>query len=351
MYLKDLHAFRGFAIFNIVMAHTGGVLIVFQYFMMGKVKTPAWENSVGVSEMLFHDSTLYFSLISGLLFSAVLAKKGWNTFFKSKLLYVILPYIVMSLLFTVITYSLREQSLLVYPFDSFAEFLSTLGNNIVDGTAYSQFWYIPTLAALYLLTPLVWYLAQKNQWFLLALGVLPFFLARTATDLSPQTVGYFLGAYSVGVWLGMNYQQSISLLKKWRYLFAGMALVVSVVLFFLARKSDPLSPLGLLMESLFYVQKMSIAALVLVLFNYYQDRIPKIVNLLADYAFPIYFIHFFFVAVFSVNIFKVFTPMLSGPMNFALDIVSVVFVMTGSILFAFIIKKLFGRYSRSIIGA
>ena len=53
-----------------------------------------------VIETLFHDSTVYFALISGLLFSLVLQSRGWPAFWSNKLVNVISPYVVMTLLFT-----------------------------------------------------------------------------------------------------------------------------------------------------------------------------------------------------------------------------------------------------------
>ena len=96
-FIRPLHAFRGFAILNIVAVHAwSGQLSCIRDA----------EPSIGVSlldavnETLFHDSTLYFALISGLLFSLVLQPRGWTAFFKSKLHHVIAPYIVMTMAFT-----------------------------------------------------------------------------------------------------------------------------------------------------------------------------------------------------------------------------------------------------------
>lgn len=90
-FVNSIHAFRGFAIINIVAIHA----IEFIFFFAGTAQSPqkpdltlfAWTESI-----LFHDATLYFTFISGILFSLVLAERGYARFFKSKLSYVILPY-------------------------------------------------------------------------------------------------------------------------------------------------------------------------------------------------------------------------------------------------------------------
>ena len=68
---QPLHAFRGFAILNIVVIHAFG----FVFYLAESMQNPAesaltvldWVNSI-----LFHDATLYFAFISGILFSMVL---------------------------------------------------------------------------------------------------------------------------------------------------------------------------------------------------------------------------------------------------------------------------------------
>lgn len=351
MFLKDLHGFRGFAIINIVLAHTGSMIIFSEYFMLDKARPPAWENSFAMNSMLFHDSTLYFALISGLLFSVVLARKGWSAFYTSKLRNVISPYIVMSAIFTVIVYQRSEEQHGIAPFESFHDFIATLGENILHGTASFQYWYIPTLSILFLLTPLVWSLCRRAPWLVWMLGLLPLAVARTDIDLTPQTIIYFLGAYSIGIVFGMNYQRNIDVLKKWWFIFAIIALVTSIYLYFPLRKAEPFTPLGLLIESLFYLQKLSIAALVLALLNQYKGRIPGFLSLLGTYAFPIYFLHIVFTNIYTAHIIEVFPPPFSGPMVVALDIVSIIFVLSVTLGVSMLIKKLFGRYSRSIIGA
>lgn len=102
-FLGYLHTFRGFAIINIVFIHcvVAAFLAVDQ---MDVHPIPIWN------ELLFHDSTLYFSFISGLLFTAILQKRGYNKFYLSKARNVILPYAFLTLLITVLKFLTPEQS-------------------------------------------------------------------------------------------------------------------------------------------------------------------------------------------------------------------------------------------------
>ncbi len=85
-FFQHLHAFRGFAIICIVLGHC---LAGVAFFSGGKSvnSTALWFNSI--AETLGRGGTIYFALISGLLFSLVLSNKGWSHFFKSKVLNVL----------------------------------------------------------------------------------------------------------------------------------------------------------------------------------------------------------------------------------------------------------------------
>lgn len=88
-YLGYIHSFRGFALLNVVAVHALSLAIIIP---SNWVSDPTAPLTV-LSETLFHDSTIYFALISGLLFSAILRLRGYQDFYPSKAMYVLLPYI------------------------------------------------------------------------------------------------------------------------------------------------------------------------------------------------------------------------------------------------------------------
>jgi surface polysaccharide O-acyltransferase-like enzyme len=94
---QPLHAFRAFAIVNIVAVHALAI-VQFPYPTPEAFSAYAWLRAL--NETAFHDSTIYFTLISGILFSQVLAERGWRVFFRSKVANVLLPYAVVTLLMT-----------------------------------------------------------------------------------------------------------------------------------------------------------------------------------------------------------------------------------------------------------
>ena len=114
-----------------------------------------------VSEIFYHDSTLYFAIISGLLFTRVLEPKGYFKFYTSKVKNILLPYLFFTLLLTFIAIRFHDarsfQDGLVYYF-------SKVLRNLIYGKANFALWYIPVLIVLYLATPVLHSLQKTNKW-------------------------------------------------------------------------------------------------------------------------------------------------------------------------------------------
>ena len=86
-FLSEIHAFRGLAILAIVGAHTWSFLIFWTGALDDALKPVFW-----LTESLFHGSTLYFAIISGILFQKILINKSWQSFYQSKLTNVVLLF-------------------------------------------------------------------------------------------------------------------------------------------------------------------------------------------------------------------------------------------------------------------
>ena len=298
-----------------------------------------------ISEVLFHDSTIYFSMISGLLYTSVLKGRGYQKFYKSKLKNVVAPYLFFTLLFSLLTREFQPQP-------SLEAYGSAIVSNFFLGQAQSIYWYIPVLFVLYLLTPLLDYLLKTrsvNKLFYLVL-LLPFFFSRTAVDLSFQTLIYFVGSYALGMWLGENLEEYLDYFKNKSKLLLGIALSTSIALVVCYLNGiDYVWKIDVL-ESLYYPQKVAITLLVL---NWYRQKSeqPGRLAKFADDSFAIYFIHFFFIAVISFSLIHGVLPF-GPPLNFL--VASVVALIIGLLLslgFIKLFQKILGKYSRMIIGS
>ena len=345
-YLAYLHGFRGIAILSIIGAHAWSVLGSFG----AQQNNPDYIWLYSVTETLFHGATLFFALISGLLYSRVLSGKSWGTFFRNKGANVILPYALLTILLT----SLAWPGYLEYGKANGITFFypEELSKNLVFGQVQTHLWYIPVLAVLFLCTPVLDRLRKPGNGIgLLLLALMPLVVSRTPFPqlISWQSIAFFLGAYAFGMYLGDRLDAMLAFVK--RHLPALLVLLVAftVVNFLLFRWEYVATGFTSLHQSVVYSQKMLAALVILYALHAHEAKLPKALMTLGTYAFSLYFLHFTFVWLLSEAFVKhvpdagILAITLAG---FAIYVLCIVC----SLLLSILIRKLLGRYSRYLIG-
>ncbi|HWS40117.1 MAG TPA: acyltransferase [Arenimonas sp.] len=346
-YLAYLHSFRGVAILSIIGAHAWSVL----GFLSGaQEKNPDYIWLYASTETLFHGSTLFFALISGILFTRVLRNKSWKTFYLGKFKNVFSPYLFICLLLT----ALYWPEYLAYGKANGINFFfpEELAKNIVSGQAQTHLWYIPVLFMLFLLTPVVNALLKPGKGVaVILLALLPLLVSRSTYPdlLSLKTFVFFLGAYSFGIYLGERLEPMLAFIQR-HLASIWLMFVASTLANFLLFFWDYV-PTGFtsLHQSVVYTQKMLMALLLLYGLHAYDARLPKILNVLGTYAFSLYFLHFSFVWMLSEAFVKHF-PAAGIPELFVAGLLIYVLSITLCLLLSKGLRKLFGKYSRMLIG-
>lgn len=211
-YLGYIHSFRGFAILNVVAVHALALAVIIPRNWASDPTRPLTV----ISETLFHDSTVYFALISGLLFSSILRARGFASFCRSKALYVLLPYIVCTLVFSLMRWDQTGNGVLAWP-TGWSDYLQSVLPNLVHGEAQFTYWYIPVLLTLFAVTPLLSAMTTAKSvaalpaWALM-LAPLVFSRPEFADGVSQYGLGtllYFGGAYTVGIALGNQLETTL----------------------------------------------------------------------------------------------------------------------------------------------
>jgi probable poly-beta-1,6-N-acetyl-D-glucosamine export protein len=349
-FIAHLHAFRGIAIILIVAAHAWSLSI----FGTGQLDSTGLTWLFAASETLFHGSTLLFAIISGLLFSQVLHAQSWRRFYRSKVVNVVLPYCLMTLLITFYHWPQAN------PFAS-PDFGHQLISNLFYGKASIQYWYIPVLLVLFLLTPALSYLSARPKYLaiVLVIALSPLIITRSPFPdfLKPQTYGYFIGAYVLGLLMGQYYAQWQTWLARHSHscLLAFMAISTAIFLGYL--NGYQASGWFSLRESLFYAQKVLITGLVLLWLKRREDKdnqgdtpLDKGLTLLGNYAFAIYFLHLLFMAAFINLGHNLLAEQREASLLLGFGSLSLVLSILGSIMLSAVIKKLFKQHSRKLIG-
>ncbi|HSY61969.1 MAG TPA: acyltransferase [Cytophaga sp.] len=348
-FLSYLHSFRGFAIINIVAGHAVSAMYLAAYHKYN------WSDPILITnEIFFNHCTLYFTLISGLLFSSVLKEKSYNNFFTNKILYVFLPYLFFTLLYSVVKF---QRYNFIY-IDRIEHVFKNLPTNMVFGGANFVLWYIPVLFGLYILTPLFNFLLRHKKqtailiWLIILIPLVSSGMKfPTIYGLIIGKIIYFSGAYVLGMYWGANLEENINWLKDQLIYILVCAVVSTSVLYCLHYYDiDKMAEIHV-QDSVYYIQKICLAIIAIIFFKQSGNKQPTWLTKVAADSTPIYFIHgaivFSFASLFLFKMNDVYTTF-----NVFIGAIGLLFLTIAlSMLITFLIKKIFRKKSRMIIGA
>lgn len=337
-FLQHIHYFRGFAIINIVMIH-----LLFPYLgeHVKLFKTPGV-----IVDLLFLDSTLYFVLISGFLFSYLAHKIRVKSFYEVKIKNVVLPYIIITFLVT-----LFKNRSLVTGLD-IAELLEVFLKNVLLGSVLVPYWYIPFITIVFFVSP--FFLSIREHTFrnitLVAL-FLPLLGTRPGIVITPVHFIYYVPVYMLGMLIARNYEAVLDLVDRYKVLLYILILGSSLpAAYLLWLPEDSFAIQGNLIHSLFYMQKMSISLLLLRFLKQFDEKKINWLDYLAVYSFSIYFLH----TIVQYGVQKLMYYPVLRPY---IDQAPILYILFVGILILFItlfisigLKKILGKYSRMLIG-
>lgn len=346
-YLHELHAFRGFAILNIVGAHAWSFMI----FWTGDLANNGVDSLFWLTETIFHGSTLYFALISGLLFSKVLADRPWSSFFQSKFSNVVLPYVFMTACFTALYWQYVIQAPEIN--NTVLDYLQVVWGNLFNGKASVHFWYIPVLAVMFALTPLLVIIQKRSLVLTWLLILLPLVISRSPFPdfIKPQSFVYFIGAYLLGMHIGSHYERYKAWIAKHIVLLGVVAVFSSIALYSLYVFSYQPGGLFSIRQTLVYIQKLAISALLLYWFSKHAGNLPNWLNVLANYAFAIFFMHVVFIGYIIEAVREWAVTSRTPEVIATLGLINFTASIIASVIVASIVKVCLGRHSRKLIGA
>jgi surface polysaccharide O-acyltransferase-like enzyme len=315
-FLSNMNSLRGVAIFSIMTVHLW-------FVPQDSVETTSiYLKLISVTrEILFHDSTIFFIFISGFLFEYLSSRYSSQEYYKSKFKNILLPYLILSTGILIYNFLLKEVSF------TFSDLLNTL----TFGEAQFQYWYIPFICLVFLISPLL----------------LPMLGTRTGTTISLGQYVYFLPIYITGMIFSINYERVILVLEK-RFLLLFVAIVISTCLIILAKLFDLSFSFISLYESFHYIQKMFILLFLIVFFKKIEHIDIKILNVLAKYSFALFFTHTLVDSLVRDKFYDLFAT--SSFIIIPISIFYTLMIISITLLFCMSIKKLFIGHSRYVIG-
>ncbi len=313
----QMHYFRAFAILMIMATHYCGVF-----------------GFAALDKYFFRSSTIYFLFISGFLCQYLFAVHPQSPidYCKKKLLNVICPFLV----FSVAIGLFRGDSPLAIGF----------WRDVAFGRIQLQYWYIPFVSILFLASPLLCRLTNRLLLSVFGISLVVFcaFPVRPSVGfaLSWSHTFHLYAYFAVFYLLGFVYcrykAQMFAALKKHVAVLAVIAVAASVAMPF--AKSH--------MDAVHAIQKVSIGSLVLVVLDMIKGHKIWILDLLAKYSFTLYFIH---LGLFLQTV-KYHDIVVSCiPVSVISELIVFCLYALGMLLFAAILKKALGKYSRPMIAA
>lgn len=332
-FLVYMHYFRAWAIINVVFIHV---------WRSSLCTSPEVERNVYIlSHTVFANSTIYFIFISGFLFYYLSVNFTVIRYYKGKFLNVILPYLLISVLFLVVQSVNRGEML------SLREYAYLL----VTGKAQFPYWYIPFVTLIFAVSPL--FLKVNDSLFrriTLLSCVLPLFGTRTGTEITVGQYLYLMPSYLLGILLAKDIEGYMVLLRQYFLLILSVACIASVGVFVLYSHNVQEMRYGMnAIYSVSYIQKIALTFLSILLFKRIEHRQIRILNMLATYSFAIYFLHTL-VDLGKVRTYlfcDLFPQLNTGAILLGYGAVILIVTLGLSVL----LKRVFGRYSRRLIGA
>lgn len=342
---------RGIAILIVVAVHARG-------------NAQSWEGHTGALTLMssLFDSregtgTVMFIFIGGFLFQ-YLSERGFDfpKYMEKKFLYVILPYILVSI--PIIAYRIYSNYTLGLP-AGFNEHnvLYRFGYYIFTGLHLAPFWFISTIMLFYLSAPAFRALDKPApyRYIFPLLIVTSFFTYRSEHNANPflAYIHYF-PVYYFGMWTSYN---------RKRILQAGNKLLIPLIAFYVAitialltaliPTPDKISFEDLIADprlvfNIDLLKALTLCYIALIALHKYSHRKMLFLEVLGEYSFGIFFVHCILIYL-SQNVWT----RLVGPLEYSLlsFLLYLCFILVASIASVYIVKRTAGRYSRILIGS
>lgn len=351
-FLSYIHILRGIAIIYVVGVHVrGGVLDWTSHPTLAYSFSSLLDSYEG-------NGTVMFIFIAGFLFQHLTQHQfEYKRYLGQKFKMIILPYIVISIpiiLFRIYddfsSPTLPEDFQLHSPVYQFFYHLFV-------GSHLAPFWFISAIIIFYLTSPI--FRAFDNAWFftyvfpvILVAGMFTFRSLHNANPLLSYV--HYVPVYLLGMWASRNKDLLLShdLLGFWIlfiiYTTITVADITGVINLPEKISFEEIIYNGLLIFNVYIFRAIILCFMFLfLLYRLRYVRMPFL-EILADYSFGIFFVHFILITI---------TRKIISVMNVTVDFNIVTFlsyfmvVLLLSTTMVFLIKKITGRYSRNLIGS
>lgn len=351
-FLSYIHNLRGIAILFVVGVHArGGGSDWFTHTSTHHFFASFFDAQEG-------NGTVMFIFIAGFLFQHLTHRYfDFNRYLTQKFKVIILPYLIISVPIILFRIHTNFQSAsLPEDFHTYSPVYQFFYHLII-GSHMAPFWFITAIILFYLSAPLLHAIDRPFFYryifpFILLAGMFTYRSHHNANPLLAYL--HFMPIYITGMWASYNKAKLFSSDLRYFWLLTAIYLTLSIAdLSGAITLPERISFEEVLREEKLIFNIYILRALVLcfmltmLLYKLQYIKMPFI-ELLGDYSFGIFFIHFMLIT-FSRKLLSV----LAVPVDFSLItfLIYFIFILLTSTVTVYLIKKLTGRYSRNLIGS
>lgn len=229
--INSIYYIRVFAMMMVVFVHVTAV-----YNQLFAVDTIQHMTYHFINRLVRVEAGLFIMLVGIVFFYNYRHKKMDGkellNYFKKRVVYILIPYIIWSLIYEVdaLYFNMRE-------FD-----VKSIISNILHGKSNYQLHFISLIVQFYLLFPIFLYLVQKFSFLkkhLWLIGFLVEFIYFVLNVKYRFTSGpsfiTILSPFLLGAWFGLHYEKVVAKVTKFRTIAAGIAFLLIAIPFILQR--------------------------------------------------------------------------------------------------------------------
>lgn len=330
-FLGYIHNYRGFIILFVVAAHVW-------------LEWPEGSPIELLLRIIVENDTVMFIFLAGFLFQYLSKKFEYKDYLIKKFQNVILPYFLISipiLFYRLYTHDYGGLILRIYPEFGTYPWYEKVALYYLYGSHMIQLWFIPMIAIFYVLAPLWMYIDRhpKLYYLLIVFFIVSLLVPRTHLTSIPQMFVHFIFPYLFGMFASRYLKQYIEFSEKYWHLI-GLAIVATITLNFIY--ADTLyGAFNLITKTLF-------CSYFLILMKKFEKVATPLLWKLGELSFGMYFVHYYFILFVRVAY-----PKYMGheiPANLLYWFLYAAFAIAAAFYTVVILKKIFGKKSRFIVG-
>ncbi|MCF8475224.1 MAG: acyltransferase [Emcibacter sp.] len=331
MFLSHIHNFRAFAIIGIVGAHSLHAFqwndhpLMFRFF-----------------DTFFNQSSILFFFIAGFLFQYLSKRFEKYFYWKKKIQYVILPYVLLSIpgLYYYTQIGIQDNT-----WEGFYDYstIKQIFFFMITGKHLAPFWFVPTIVIFYIFAPLLIKADRDRRiyWLLPLFMVISFIIGRGGHYGPINKAAYLFSIYLFGMFSSIHHDKILEIVKKYHVI---MLITVAALILGNVFTVD-------LDQYFIYVSKLLMCPLLMYYLYKSRDFFGDRLNYLGHISFGIFFIHAYVLPIIKLSYLK-FSGNIDFPEGNIISYTLVTLSVTvTSMAIIYLCQRIAGKYSRMILGA